>query len=85
MPLSIRNPKAEQLVRELITITGENMTEAIIHALEERIKAVKHSHTNANLAEDLLRIGRSCAGLPAVNENITEDEILGYNSDGILD
>lgn len=85
MPLSIRNPKAEKLARELIAITGENMTEAIIQALEERIATVKRSSTNRYLAEDLLRIGKSCADLPVVDDTTSEDDILGYSNSGILE
>ena len=34
MALSIRNPKAERLAREVAERTGESLTQAIIHALE---------------------------------------------------
>jgi antitoxin VapB len=37
MTLSIRNPRAEKLAREVAAESGESLTEAIIHALEERL------------------------------------------------
>lgn len=36
MGLSIKNPKAEKLAREVAREAGESITEALIHALEER-------------------------------------------------
>ena len=41
MALSIRNPRAEKLAREVAAESGENLTEAIIHALEERLERLK--------------------------------------------
>ena len=38
MPLSIRNPRAEQLAREVAALSKENLTQAIIRALEERLR-----------------------------------------------
>lgn len=38
MALSIRNPKAEKLARQLAAISGENLTQAIISALEKRLE-----------------------------------------------
>ncbi|MBW1980509.1 MAG: type II toxin-antitoxin system VapB family antitoxin, partial [Deltaproteobacteria bacterium] len=38
MALSIRNPRAEQLAREVAAMSGENLTQAIIRALEERLE-----------------------------------------------
>lgn len=38
MALSIRNRKAEQLAREVAAQTGETMTVAVIHALEDRLQ-----------------------------------------------
>ena len=36
MALNIKNQKVEQLINEVIAITGENKTEAILIALRER-------------------------------------------------
>ena len=36
MDISIKNPDAENLVREMVEITGESMTQAMIAALQER-------------------------------------------------
>lgn len=39
MPISIRDPKAEILAKELASRRGTNMTQAIISALEDAIAA----------------------------------------------
>ena len=36
MPLNIKNPEVERLVREIADLTGESKTEAVRKALEER-------------------------------------------------
>ena len=36
MPLNIKNPEVERLVREIASLTGETKTEAVRKALEER-------------------------------------------------
>ena len=38
MALSIRNPRAEKLAREVAAESKESLTQAIIHALEDRLE-----------------------------------------------
>lgn len=81
MALSIRNPLAERLARELAGKSGENITQAIIHSLEDRLARLKGRRTLADQADDLLSISRRCAALPDHTQQ-TPDEILGYDADG---
>jgi antitoxin VapB len=37
MALSIKNPEADRLARELAAATGETLTEAVLNALRERL------------------------------------------------
>ena len=65
MPLSIKNPTAEQLARALAPRTGETLTEAVIKALRERLEREQRKEkTVESLVEDLMEIGRHCAALP---------------------
>jgi antitoxin VapB len=41
MPLNIKNERVTELAQELAKLTGESLTEAVGHALEERIKSVR--------------------------------------------
>ena len=61
MSLNIKNPDTYLLARELSQLTGESLTAAVTHALEERLQKVKGPNRSAELAKDLLAIGADCA------------------------
>lgn len=82
MGISIRNPKAEQLAREVAEQSGESLTQAIIVALEERLERIKGQKSATNLTEEILRISQRCSALPELNHR-SPDEILGYDSRGV--
>lgn len=84
MGLSIRNSRAEQLAREVAAISGENLTLAIIHALEERLERLRGRRTTANIVQEIMTISQRCKSLPNIDQRSAE-EILGYNQTGILD
>ena len=81
MALHITNPVVEQKVRDLASITGESMTDAIGTAVEERISRVKSSPKPDPTVEEILQLVRSF-NLQPINEGVTEDEILGYGPNG---
>jgi antitoxin VapB len=41
MGISIKNPEAERLIRQLAELTGEGQTEAVMHAVQEKIDRVQ--------------------------------------------
>ena len=82
MPLSIRNPRAEKLARELATESGENITEVIIHALEERMERLRGRRQIIDVAEEIMKISKRCNQLPDLDKRSPE-EILGYDKIGI--
>ncbi len=82
MALSIRNPKVEHLARDVARRTGENLTAAIEHALEERLARLRTGREQAVLARKLLRIARRCSRRPTLDTR-DENEILGYDERGI--
>jgi len=67
MALNIKHPEAERLARELAAATGENLTEAVVNALRERLmrqrgkvrqpsvrdelRAIRESHQHVNVAQ----------------------------------
>lgn len=81
MPLSIKDPEADRLAREVAKATGETLTAAIVQALRERLQRVRRTR-GPKLSEDLLAIGRRCADLP-VHDSRTPEEILGYDRHGL--
>jgi antitoxin VapB len=82
MGISIRNPKAEQLAREVAEQSGESLTQAIIVALEERLERLKGRKSATNLTEEILRISQRCSALPELDHR-RADEILDYDSRGV--
>jgi antitoxin VapB len=82
MALSIRNQRAEKLARQIAAETGESLTEAIIHALEERLQRLEGRRTAIDIAEEINRISLRCSALPD-KDTRGADEILGYDESGI--
>jgi len=82
MALSIRNPRAEQLVREVAAESGENLTQAIIHALEERLDRLRGRRTISDTAQEIMKISKRCSSLPDQDQR-TPEEILDYDQSGI--
>lgn len=82
MGLSIRNEKAERLAREVAAISGENITQAIVHALEERLERLQGRRTTVDLVEEIMTISKRCRSLPDKDQRSPE-EILGYGTRGV--
>ena len=82
MALSIRNPYAEQLARQVSTLTEENITQTIIKALENRLENLKGKKTIVDVEQQILSISQRCSALPDRDKR-TDEEILGYNKDGV--
>lgn len=82
MALSIRNPKAETLARELAAKSGETITQAITHALEERLERLRGRATAIDLVEEMLKISKRCSAIPDQDQR-PADEILDYDSIGV--
>jgi antitoxin VapB len=60
MSLNIKNPDTHALARELATLTGESVTEAVTVAVRERLQRVRRER-GQSLSQRLLAIGRDCA------------------------
>jgi antitoxin VapB len=83
MPLSIKAPEADRLARQLAAATGETITEAIIVAMRERLVREQRKRENKSaLLEEIRAIADHCASLPVLDAR-TDDEILGYDENGI--
>jgi antitoxin VapB len=84
MALSTRNPRAEQLAREVAAASGENITQAIIHALEERLERLRGRRTATDTVQEITAISQRCSALPDLDPRAPE-EILGYNRFGAIE
>lgn len=82
MALSIKDPEADRLARELAARTGETLTEAVVVALRERLARQTGRTRTVPLAEELAAIRQRCAALPVLDEHPI-DVIIGYDKHGL--
>jgi len=82
MALSIKNPETERLARRIARETGESLTEAIQKALQERIDRLPQRRRDGLIADRLEEILLRVDALPTIDDR-PEDEILGYDTQGI--
>jgi antitoxin VapB len=80
--LSIKDPEADRLARELAARTGETLTEAVVVALRERLARQTGRDRAVGLREELAAIRHRCASLPVLDQRSSE-EILGYDERGL--
>lgn len=82
MPLSIKNAETEKLAREISKETGESITDAITNALRDRLQRLRGRRHARNLIQEVDDILHRIDTLPHLDDR-SEDEILGYDSQGI--
>ncbi|HXJ44702.1 MAG TPA: type II toxin-antitoxin system VapB family antitoxin [Bryobacteraceae bacterium] len=81
-PLNIKNPEVYQLARELAQITGESLTDAVRHALEDRLQRQRQANPDPLWIERLREISDRCAARPII-DNRSDDELVGYDEIGL--
>ncbi len=82
MALSIKNDATERLARQIARATGESLTEAIQKALQERLERLQKSQRRPILASQIEDLLRRVDALP-IRDSRPEDEILGYDEQGL--
>ncbi len=83
-PLNIKDPRAYELAKTLAGRTGETLTQTVVVALRERLERLKRLPPGRDLAAEMKAIADRVCALP-VQDDRSEDEILGYNERGVLD
>lgn len=82
MVLSIKDPEADRLARQLAELTGESLTDAVKQALNDRI-ALETRRRGETLDRGRLDdIVRRLAALPTVDDR-TPEELIGYDAVGL--
>jgi antitoxin VapB len=83
MALSLKDPETDRLARAVAALTGETLTEAVRHALAERLERERLRRGQpADLAGRIRDIAKHCASLPDFDTR-TPDEIIGYDEKGM--
>jgi antitoxin VapB len=86
--MSIKNVRAERLVREVAKKTGESLTDAIVHSLEERLERLKDKELSEAKGREtdtrsaIEQLCHYCQTLPDLDSR-SSNEILGYDSQGL--
>ena len=83
MALSLKDRETDSLARQVASLTGETLTQAVRGALRERLRheQLKRGERPWDDAAIQAIIDR-CAALPVLDTR-GEDEILGYDEDGL--
>ena len=82
MALSVKDPEADRLAREVVARTGETLTTAIIVALRERLARLRGRSRRRRLRDELREIAQRCAQLPTIDERPVE-EVVAYDERGM--
>lgn len=83
MALSLKDKETDRLAREVASLTGETLTDAVRTALAERLERERRRRGQPTaLAQRLAALGRRGASLPDIDPR-TADEIMGYDNSGM--
>lgn len=82
MPLNIKSPETDRIVRELAELTGESITETVTRAVEERLERERARRGAGRARADVMRIRERYRKLPLLDDRSAE-EILGYDEHGL--
>lgn len=82
MGLTIKDPEADRLARELAAATGESVADAVVRALRERLTLARKKNATTGLRDRLRAIRKRCAALPLLDDRSPE-EIVGYDGRGL--
>lgn len=84
MGVIVKNRATEAKIRKLAARTGESLTEAIDRAVEERLERLGSPKRKGRV--DRKRLAKLLAyfdSLPKMNEHLSDDEIVGYDENGL--
>jgi antitoxin VapB len=79
--LMIKNARADRVVRELASRTGETIADAVTIAAEERLARLPKT-TGRIDRDELERVLARIRSYP-ITDDRTADEILGYDENGL--
>ena len=82
MVLSIKDPEADRLARNLAALTGESLTDAVKAALRDRLAREQRRRGKRLDRAKLDAIVASIAALPVVDDR-SPDELIGYDDFGL--
>lgn len=78
MALSIKSELADRLARDLVELTGESITDAVVASLEARLEVERRRRRALGIDDIVERFRR----LPVLDGR-APDDIIGYDADGL--
>lgn len=82
MAMTNLDKRVEALAQQVAEKTGEDLTQAVVHSLEERLQRLKGKPAKgSDLVQRIMEIGARCSALPDLDDRCP-DEILGYDENG---
>jgi antitoxin VapB len=85
MALSLKDPEVDRLAREVASLTGESLTDAVKGALRQRLKEEARRREDRDRRYDrLMAIAREIHRHP-ITDGRSADDILGFNENGHFD
>ncbi len=84
MAILIKDQEADQMIRTLAERTGESITDAVKEAVRERLQHVPLNENEiAARKRKLTELYAYFDSLPVINQHLTDDEIVGYDENGL--
>jgi antitoxin VapB len=84
MGVSIKSAEAERKLRRVSRLLGKSMTATVIELADGKLKELDTKKDRERIHRAVDRIVRRVKTLPVLDDR-TDDEILGYNKDGLFD
>jgi hypothetical protein len=84
MGISIRNAAAERKLRRVAKLLGKTVTETVVELADGKLKEIEARRDRERQLRKVEAIVRRVKRLPVLS-SASEDEILGYNKDGLFD
>ncbi len=85
MSVLIRRPRTVAKIRRLVKRTGETITDAVERAIDQRLAELGPANQKKG-SVDRKKLAQLLAyfdSLPRRNEDLTDDEIIGYDENGL--
>ena len=84
MGVSIKSAEAERKLRRVSRLLGKSMTATVIELADGKLKELDDRKDRERIHRAVDRIVRRVKSRPILRKG-TDDELLGYNKDGLFD
>lgn len=82
MAILIKDPETDRIVRELAARTGRTITDAVKTAAEHELAGLPPRKGRIDRAK-IEKLLAEIDAMPKINNDLSDDEIIGYDEDGV--